>query len=122
MPEMHLREPRFTYSAYQPFARNTERIQKFKETRDIFIKTNQIKLNSKHDGYQRGLPSNVYKFFDRKTSSLWANKSAGGAVKNENMSNQELAEELHKFIIRKFEKREVQILSIDHIQVVNLAI
>ena len=35
-------------------------------------------------------------------------KSAlGGAVKNENITNQELAEELHKPVIRKFEKRKV---------------
>ena len=31
MPEMHLRESRFTYSACRPFTKNKERIQKFKE-------------------------------------------------------------------------------------------
>ena len=44
----------------------------------------------------------VYKFFDKETS--------GGAIKNEIMSNKELAEELHKPIIRKFEKRKVHSL------------
>ena len=34
MPEMHLKQPRFTYSACGPFTRNKERIQKFKETRN----------------------------------------------------------------------------------------
>ena len=34
MPEMHLRQPGFTYSACGPFTKNKERIQKFKETRD----------------------------------------------------------------------------------------
>ena len=34
MPEMHLKQPRFTYSASGPFTKNTERIQKFKETGD----------------------------------------------------------------------------------------
>ena len=34
MPEMHLKEPAFTYSARGPFSKNKERIQKFKETRD----------------------------------------------------------------------------------------
>ena len=34
MPEMHLRQARFTYSACGPFAKNKERIQKFKETGD----------------------------------------------------------------------------------------
>ena len=34
MPEMHLRQLVFTYSACGPFTRNKERIQKFKETED----------------------------------------------------------------------------------------
>ena len=34
MPEMHLRQPGFTYSACGPFMKNKERIQKFKETGD----------------------------------------------------------------------------------------
>ena len=34
MPEMHLRQPKFTYSACGPFTKNKERIQTFKETRD----------------------------------------------------------------------------------------
>ena len=43
MPDMHLRQPGFTYSGCRPFTRNKERIQKFGETRNsqyIFIKTN----------------------------------------------------------------------------------
>ena len=34
-------------------------------------------------------------------------KKLGGIVKKENISNKELAEELHKPIIRKFKKRKV---------------
>ena len=34
MPEMHLRQPGYTYNAFAPFTRNKERIQKFKETDD----------------------------------------------------------------------------------------
>ena len=49
----------------------------------------------------------VYKFFDKKT--------VGGAVKSEIMQDKELAEELHKSIIRKFEKRKVQSSFIDNI-------
>ena len=41
----------------------------------------------------------VYTFFDKKL--------LGGSTRNENMSNQELAEELHKSIIKQFEKRKV---------------
>ena len=43
MPEMHLRQPRFTYSNGEPFTKNKEGIKTFKETGDskyIFIKTN----------------------------------------------------------------------------------
>ena len=34
MPEMYLKQPGFTYSACEPFTKNKERIQKFKETED----------------------------------------------------------------------------------------
>ena len=34
IPEMHLRQPGFTYSACRPFTKNKERIQKFKESGD----------------------------------------------------------------------------------------
>ena len=32
MPEMHLRQPGFMYSACEPFTKNKNRIQKFRET------------------------------------------------------------------------------------------
>ena len=34
MPEMHLRQPGFTYNACGPFTKNKERTQKFKQTED----------------------------------------------------------------------------------------
>ena len=34
MPEMHLKQPLFTYSACGTLTKNKERIQKFKETED----------------------------------------------------------------------------------------
>ena len=58
-----------------------------------------IAINSKYDGYQRGIPSLVCKCLDK--------KSSGGAVKSGIIPNQQLAEELHKTIIRKFEKRKI---------------
>ena len=39
MPEMHLREPGFTYSACGPFTKNKQRIQKFLETGDTILST-----------------------------------------------------------------------------------
>ena len=43
-------------------------------------------------------------------------KTSGGVIKNEVISNKELAKELHKSIIRKFEKRKVHSPFIDNIQ------
>ena len=135
MPEMHLKQPEFSYSACGPFSKNQERIKKFKETGDTsYIYKNKldkacfqydinygdfkdlarrtasnkilrdkafnIAKNPKYDGYQRGLASLVYKFFDKKsTDSGIANKK----IKH----NLQSAKELHKPIIRKFEKRKV---------------
>ena len=48
--------------------------------------------NSSYDENQSGLASMVYKCFDQKT--------LGGAVKNENLSNKELAEELNKPLLQ----------------------
>ena len=58
-----------------------------------------IAKNTKYDGYQRGLASMVYKFFDKKT------KGSGVNIPLE--FNEQLARELHKPIIREFKKRKV---------------
>ena len=58
-----------------------------------------IAKNPKYDDNQRGLASMVYTFFDK--------KSSGSSVRSKIRSNQQLAEELPKPIIRKFEKRKV---------------
>ena len=43
MPEMHLRQPGFSYSACGPFPKNNERIQRFKETGDpSYIYKNEL--------------------------------------------------------------------------------
>ena len=42
-------------------------------------------------------------------------KTSGGGIKNESISNKELAEELHKPIIRNFNKRKVHSPFIDNI-------
>ena len=68
----------------------------------------------KYDGYPRDIASMVYKFFDKKFSS-------GGDVKNETVPNQELTGELHKSIVRKFEKPKVCSSFIDNIWGADLA-
>ena len=55
-----------------------------------------IAKNPKYDSRQRDLTSMVSNFFDEKTS--------GSGIKNKNISNKELANELHKPIIWKFNK------------------
>ena len=51
MPEMHLRQPGFTYSACESFTKNKERIQRFKETGDTsYIYKNELdKACFQHD-------------------------------------------------------------------------
>ena len=52
----------------------------------------------------------VYNFSDQKSK-----KASGSGIKNENISNKELAEELHKPIIKKINKRNVHSPFIDNI-------
>ena len=59
-----------------------------------------IAKNPKYDGYQRGIASMIYKFFDK--------KSKGSGVANNGIKRDlQLAEELHKPIIWNFKKRTV---------------
>ena len=74
-----------------------------------------IAKHPKCDGYQCGLASMVFKYFDKKTS--------GNGIKNENtldqrpsdLATRQLVEELHKPIIRKFNNRNVETPFIDNI-------
>ena len=133
IPEMHLRQLQFPYSACGPFTKHKQRIQKFKETGDTnYIYKNEldktcfahvaaysdskdltkrtvadkilrnrafnIAKDQKYDGYLRGLASVVYRFFDKKS------KESGAKHINTKLApqNQQLAEQLHKPIIKKF--------------------
>ena len=71
-----------------------------------------IAKNPKYYRYQRGLASMVYKFFDK--------KSAGKGVTTL-ASNEKLAEELHKPIIKIFKKRTVCSVFKDNIWSADLA-
>ena len=50
MPDMHLKQPGFTYSACGPFTRNEERIQKFKDACGPFTKNKERIQKSKETG------------------------------------------------------------------------
>ena len=60
----------------------------------------------KYDGYQRGLASIVYTLFDKKSQGTVLPSPSALQIAN-NKENIQLADEPHKPIIRKFEKRKV---------------
>ena len=71
-----------------------------------------IAKDPKYNGDQRGLASMVYKFFDKKTE---------GSVIKSIPQNEQLAEELHKPIIKMFKKRKVHSAFKDNIWGADLA-
>ena len=116
LPEMHLKQPGFTYSACGPFTKNKERIKKIKETVDTsYIYKNEldkacfqhdmaygdfkdlarrtasdkvlrdkvfnIAKSPKYEGYQKGLASMIYKFFDKKSKGCGVNMHANDKIK-----------------------------------------
>ena len=71
-----------------------------------------IASSPKYDGYQRGLASMVYKFFDSKVAPLDKKIMSGkGNAKHSSLermeNNKSLAEKLHKPVLRKFNKRKI---------------
>ena len=152
MPEMHLRQPRFVYSACGPFTRHKERIKEFKRTgdtryiygneldkacfqhdsayadhKDLINRTEADKVlrdkaydiasNPEYDDYQRGLAGMVYNVFDKKSTGSGFKK-----LKNTTkLSSSILANEFHKPIIKKFDKRKVYSQFKDNIWGVDLA-
>ena len=81
--------------AYEDFKDLERRTSSDKVLRD---KAFSIAKNPKYDGYQRGLASMVYKFFDKKTVGRGV---ANNDNNNNNKQNIKLAKELHKLIIRE---------------------
>ena len=145
IPELYIRQPEFTYSDFGPFTKHYDRIQKFRETvntmhiyqneldkacfahntaysyskgfakrtiSDKILKDRayEIVINSKDDGYQTGLVNILYNCFDKKT---WL--GAGASV------NEELAQELHKPVIKNFKRWSVYARFKDNIWTSDLA-
>ena len=66
MPEMHLKQPGFTYIACGPFTKNKERIQKFKETGDAsYIYKNELDKAC----FQHDMADGEFKDLKRRTAS-----------------------------------------------------
>ena len=95
--------------AYGDFKDLPKRTAADKVLRDKVFK---IASDQKYDGYQRGLASMVYKFFDK--------KSEGKGLAN-NKENVQLANELRKPIIKKLNKRKVYSSFKDNVWGVDLA-
>ena len=133
MPEMHLKEPGFTYSSRGPFTENKERIEKFMQTRNTdFIYRNELyKACFQHDmayGKSKDFAKRTesdkvlrdkafkiasdpkYHGYQRglasMASSFLIRKSNGSGVAATE-PNYQLAKELHKQIIKKFKKGKV---------------
>ena len=89
--------------AYAYFKDLAKRTPSDKFLRD---KAFNVAKNPKYDGYQRGRASMVYKFFDKKSKGSRVNKHANDEIKQNqrplDLGTYQLAEELHKPIIRKF--------------------
>ena len=151
VPKLHLRQPVLSYNACGSFTKHPERFQNFRETGNLkhiyiylYIYTNklgkacfthdatysysenlakrtisekilrerayEITINPEYDGYRRGLASMVCKFFDKKTRS--ATKAS---------ITEELAQELHMPVIKKFQRRNIYARFKDNIWAADLA-
>ena len=127
MPEMYLKQPRFTYSACGSFTKNKERIKKFKETGDTsYIYKNELdkacfqhnmaygdfkdsKRRTTSDKILRDKAFNIgkipkYDGYQRGLASTvykcFDKKFTGSGIANE--PNYQLVNELYKPIIKKF--------------------
>ena len=132
MPEMHLKQPGFTYSACGLFTENKERIEKFMQTgnTDFIYKTGLDKACFQHDkayGKSKDLVKRTqsdkllkdkafkiasnpnYDGYQRRLASMvytcFDKKSKGSGIFT-NKPNYQLAKKLHKPIIRKFKKKK----------------
>ena len=146
MPEMHLKQPGFTYSACGSFTKNKERIEKFLKTGNTdFIYKNELdKACFQHDmAYGKSqylikrtqsdkvLRDKAFKIasdlkydgYKRGLASLvykfFHKKSKRSGITNE--PNYQLANELHKPNIKKFKKSKVYSSFKDNIWGVDLA-
>ena len=92
-----------------PYADHKDLINRTEADKVLRDKAYDIASNPEYDGYQRGLASMIYKFFEK--------KSVGSGIN----SSLILENELHKPVIKKFNKRKVYSQFKDNIWGVDLA-
>ena len=144
MPEMHLKQPEFTYSACGPFTKHKERIKKFNETGDTrhiyrneldkacfqhdsaYVDNKDLINRTQADEVLRDNAYNIasnpeYDAYQRGLASMvykfFDEKTMGSGIDENSKSDNEL----HKPIIRKFIKRKVYSSLKDNIWGVDLA-
>ena len=117
MPELHLRQPGFIYSACGSLTKSNERIQKFKETGDSrYIYQNELDEAC----FQHHMAYGDFKYLTRKTTS---DKILRDKVFNiaKTSKYDGISWRITKLINRKFKKRKVPSPFIDNIWCVDLA-
>ena len=104
------------------YADHKDLINRTKSDKVFRDKARDIASNPEYDGYQRGLASMLYKFFDKKsTAGPSSLERVGSGINTAKPSSSILVDELHKLVIKKFEKRKVYSQFKDNIRGVDLA-
>ena len=80
------------------YGKSKDLVKRTQSDKVLTDKAFKIASDPKYDGCQRALASMFYNFFDKKSKE-------SGIVTNE--SNCQLANQLHKPVIKKFKKRKV---------------
>ena len=143
MPEFHLKQPGFTYSACWPFTKHREGIQKFSETRKLkhLYRTELDRACFAHDvtySQSKDLAKTIisceilkdraheiarncgYEGYQRALASMTYKffvKKTGSRL----CVNEQLAEELHKPVTKKLKRRKVYVRFKDNIWAADLA-
>ena len=143
MPELHLKQPGFTYSACGPFTKHRERIQKFRETGNLkHLYRNELdKACFAHDAAYsdskdlakrtisvKSLKDRAYEIarncgydgYQRAVASL-IYKTCDKKTELRVSINEKVAEELHKTVIKNFKRRKVYARFKDNIWAADLA-
>ena len=107
------------------YADHKDLINRTKADKLLRDKAYDIASKPEYDGYQRGLAGMVYKFFDKKATAEPSAKHVIGSGTTNSSSLERssliLADELHKPVIKKFNKRKVYSQFKDNIWGVDLA-
>ena len=104
------------------YADHKDLINRTKADKVLRDKAYDIASNPEYDGYQRGLASIIYKFFDKKSTAEPSSlERIGSGFRKLKDSSSILANELHKPIIKNFDKRKVYSQFKDNIWGVDLA-